>query len=260
VEVKRRWNNSFHWSAAYAWSKTIDTGSDVTAGNTLTEFDSARSLRGLSDFDQRHRLNLNYSYTLPWFAKGRGVARQALGGWRVSGNNTFASGNPFTVFAGYDVNADAVANDRPVLLNAALFGRSVDDGRQDPSTGRIISELQLPAAGFFPNRSTTQRERLFDPGGSGRGSLGRNVFFGKGLGTWDLALAKIFAIREGWTLNFRTEMYNVTNTPRWALPTRDLQSAVFGRISSTYNPQNFVGASRSDDTSRVMQLSLRLVF
>lgn len=77
---------------------------------------------------------------------------------------------------------------------------------------------------------------------------------------WDLAAAKSFAIREGHTLNFRAEMYNVTNSPRFAFPIRDLQSAVFGRISSTYNPQNFVGASRADDTSRVMQFSLRYVF
>lgn len=157
VELKRKWSRGFHWSVSYAFSKTIDTGSDVTAGNTLTEFDSARSLRGLGDFDQRHRMNLNYGIPVPWFSKGRGAARQVLGGWRITGNNTFASGNPFTVLAGYDVNADAVLNDRPVLLNAALFGRSIDNGRQDPSTGRIISELQLPALSCsFPRQASSR--------------------------------------------------------------------------------------------------------
>lgn len=259
VEVKRRWQNGFHWSLAYAFSKTIDTGSDYTQGSAIAEFDSARSLRGLSDFDQRHRINLTYGYTLPWFSKGRGIARQALGGWRLSGNNTFASGNPFSVLAGYDVNADGVVNDRPILLDANVYGRSVNNGRQDPS-GRVISESQLPSSAFYPARNIAQRDRVFDPGGSGAGTLGRNTFFGQGMKAWDMALAKTFSIREGHTLNFRAELYNVTNTPRFAFPSRDIQSAVFGRITSTYNPQNFVGASRADDTSRVTQVSLRYVF
>jgi hypothetical protein len=55
VEVKKRSSKGLQWALSYAFSKTIDTGSDVTQGNTMAEFDSARSLRGLSDFDQRHR-------------------------------------------------------------------------------------------------------------------------------------------------------------------------------------------------------------
>ncbi|HET8546942.1 MAG TPA: carboxypeptidase regulatory-like domain-containing protein [Bryobacteraceae bacterium] len=260
LEVRKRYSKGVQASLAYAFSKTIDTGSDVTQGNTLTEFGSARSLRGLSDFDQRHRLNLNYSCELPWFRRGRGLARQTLGGWKISGNNTFASGNPFNVTAGYDVNADGLTNDRPILLDATVFGRSVDNGRRDEH-GVVISTLQLPAAAFFPTVRTPQRARFFDPGGSGSGSIGRNVFFGSGIRNWDLGLHKSFAMpREGHELTFRAEAYNLTNTPRFAFPTRDLQSANFGVISSTYNPMNFVGAARTDDTSRVIQLGLRYRF
>jgi hypothetical protein len=56
-------------------------------------------------------------------------------------------------------------------------------------------------------------------------------------------------------LAFRAELYNVTNTPRFAFPDRNLQNLTFGRITGTYNPQNFVGASQADDTSRVMPLA-----
>ena len=54
--------------------------------------------------------------------------------------------------------------------------------------------------------------------------------------------------------------YSLLNTPRFALPTRSAQSLAFGRITSTYNPFNFVGASRLDDTARMLQVSLRYVF
>jgi hypothetical protein len=159
-------------------------------------------------------LNLNYSYQLPWFNKGVGFARQVLGGWNISGNNTFASGNPFTVLAGYDVNADGVTNDRPILVDPSLFGTSVDNGRQDPATGAVISTLQLPSSGFYPNRFTTTRGRVFDPGGSGKDTLGRNTFFGSGINSWDMRVQKSFAIAEGKDLRFLAEMYNVTNSPR----------------------------------------------
>lgn len=259
IEIKKRYSRGLHWQLAYTYGKTIDTGSDVTAGVTVSEFDGARSNRGLSDFDQRQRLNLNYSYRLPWFTSGRGWKRQLLGGWRISGNNTFASGNPFTVTAGYDVNADGVANDRPILLDSSIYGRSVDDGRQDAS-GNYIATQQLPASAFFPNRLVAQRDRHFDPGGAGEDTLGRNTFFGAGIKNWDLSLWKTFAPVESHELQLRAEMYNVTNSPRFAFPTRDLQSVNFGRIVSTYNPMNFVGASRADDTSRIMQIALRYTF
>jgi len=260
LEVKRRYKAGIHWSLAYAWSKTIDTGSDFTQGSGVTTFETARSQRGLSDFDQRHRLNLNYGYRLPWFNKGVGWQRQLLGGWTVSGNNTFAGGNPFTVTAGYDMNADGVVNDRPLLIDPKFFGASVDNGRQLPGSNLTVSQTQLSETAFFPNRFVTRAQRAFDPGGAGQGSIARNIFFGQGIVFWDLAVAKSFAIREGHTIAFRAEMYNVTNSPRFAFPDRGLQGLNFGRITSTYNPQNFVGASRSDDVSRVMQMSLRYTF
>ncbi len=52
----------------------------AAGGATLTEDGSARSLHGLSDFDQPHRMSANYGYTLPWFQKSRGLIGWLLGG------------------------------------------------------------------------------------------------------------------------------------------------------------------------------------
>ena len=164
------------------------------------------------------------------------------------------------MLAGYDVNADGLNNDRPLLLDAALFGRSVDNGRLDPATGQQISTQQLPVNGFFPNLTVRQAGRFLDPGGDGKGSLGRNTFFGQGIRNYDLGLYKSFRLREGHNLTFRTELYGATNSPRFAFPVRDIQSQSFGRITSTYNPMNFVGASRNDTANRLMQFALRYTF
>jgi hypothetical protein len=67
-------------------------------------------------------------------------------------------------------------------------------------------------------------------------------------------------VREGQTLTFRAEAFGITNTPRFAMPTRSANSASFGRITGSYRPFNYVGAFQNDDSARIVMLSLRYVF
>jgi hypothetical protein len=263
ITLTKRFADHFSANVAYSFSKSIDTGSDVSAGSAstpLTETSSAATNRALSDFDQRHRININFTYETHWFAKSRGWLRQTLGGWVLSTNQTFASGNPFTVTAGYDYNADGVSNDRPLLLNPGIYGASVDNARTNPQSGVQRSVEQLPLASFYPTVATGTYSRPFDPGGSDAGAIGRNTFFGQGLLNVDLAMFKTFRIREKQSLTFRAEGYGITNTPHFAYPTASTLSQSFGRITSTYSPLNYVGASRSDASARIIQLALRYVF
>ncbi|MBI4877064.1 MAG: TonB-dependent receptor [Acidobacteria bacterium] len=260
ADVKRRFSRGLHWQVAYTFGKTMDTGSDVTQGSPITENGSSRSLRGLSDFYQKHRLNMNASWTLPWFAKSKGLRNRALAGWTVTSNTTFGTGNPFTVTAGNDLNADGTNNDRPILLDQSLFGRSVDNPRPDPATGKQIAVGQLPLGGFFPTVLIPPSQRPFDPGGAVKGSIGRNTFFGQGLMNVDFGVYKSFVVREGHRLMFRAEMYGVTNSPHFSFPSRTTSSQAFGQITGTFNPFNFVGASRNDASSRIIQFALRYTF
>ncbi|MBL8234111.1 MAG: hypothetical protein JNL98_36780, partial [Bryobacterales bacterium] len=259
LSVNKRYSAGLHWSVAYTLGRTIDTGSDVTAGVPISEFGAAINNRALSDFHQKHRLNLNFGYLLPFYKGARGLKGALLGGWTLTGNMTGATANPFTVTTGLDYNADGTANDRPILLDASLYGTSVDNGRRD-SSGRIISTTQLPIQGFFPNVFIPLNQRPFDPGNAGKGSIGRNTFFGQGLFNLDSGLYKSFRVREGHKLTFRAELYGITNSPHFAFPTRSTNSQAFGQITSTFNPFNFVGASRSDASARVVQLALRYTF
>src|SRR5262249_4885789 len=160
----------------------------------------------LSLFDTPQRLTINYSYELPFYKGQQGVLGHALGGWQLSGTTIFASGNPFTVLAGYDLNADGVGGDRPDILNASILGRSIDNGRIDPATGQQISTLQLPASAFSPGPTTPTAQRIFRPGAKNVGTLGRNTFRAQGQNNWDTALAKNFKLTEGTKLMFRWEM------------------------------------------------------
>src|SRR5260370_16831854 len=150
VNIKKRLSHRFSGAIAYSFGKSIDTGSDVTAGTTLTEYGSAASNRGLSDFDQRHRINLNFTYDAPWFKRSHGVTRALLAGWKLSTNQTYATGNPFTATAGDDFNADGGSNDRPLLLDPQLYRAPVDNAPPNPATGCPPPPHPLPLPPFYP--------------------------------------------------------------------------------------------------------------
>jgi hypothetical protein len=260
VKMDKRWSGGFALQTAWTWGKAIDTGSETTFTGIDTNVPisgplGAKSMKGPSLFDIPHRLTINYSYEFPFFRKREGWLRQVLGGWQVSGTTFFSSGNPFTVFAGYDVNADGVGGDRPDILDPSILGRSIDNPRVDPATVLQVAQSQLPGAAFSPNATIAQANRIFRPGAENLGTLGRNTFRSHGQNNWDVALAKSFVFAESYKLLFRWEMYNAMNHPQFGVPNQTVISSGFGRISDQRN--NRVDTQTG---ARYMQFALRFVF
>jgi len=269
VKLSKRFSQGLAFNLIYTYSKSIDTGSEATFTGVDTNAPSSKkggaaaSLRGLSGFHAPHRFVASYSYELPFF-RGQGFINSALGGWVITGITTLQSGNPFTVTLGYDVNADGLGGDRPLIADASLLGESIDNGRQRPGGGAsdTISQTQLPGTSFIPGQAGTINadRRVYLPGTAGDGTLGRNTFFTHGLNYTDITAQKEFKFRESAKLILRMEFYNVFNRVSFDVPARTILSATpLGRITGQRNPANFVNAGR-DNGSRMGQLALRLVF
>jgi hypothetical protein len=224
-------------AATYTFSKAIDEGSDFssTAANrdmlsnrSQSEHDSLNDRRGLSNFDSPHSLALDYSYQIP---NGRsGWTR----GWQVTGATLIKTGTPLTLFIGSDSpgfgNVDGGPSDRPHIVDPSILGMTIDHPNNAPSI--LLRE----------------RFAYIQPG-EHRGTLGRNAFRKAGIANWNAALAKqfVFRGRREWSALVRAEAYNLTNTPQFDEPQRNLSAPAFGKITNTLND------------GRVLQLGLRLL-
>lgn len=264
LTLTKRYSHGLYVSGNYTWSKVIDTGSEATftgldAGSSPNGKDSARYMRGLGLFHQAHRLVINYSYRLPFFTQAPSLMQQIFGGWLIGGTTAFSTGNPFTIIAGYDLNADGVGGDRPNLVNPAILGASIDNARRDPNRPcnagdpracPQVSQGRILPGDIYPNAATPASQRYFVPGLENQGNLGRNTFFTHGQNNWDFQISKAFRIREGHSLTVRMELYNLFNRVRWDYPNRSALNveSIFLRITDQRNGP------------RTGQFSLRYIF
>ena len=229
------------WGAAYTFGKAIDEGPDYssTAANAdlLTarsqwQYDSFKDKKGLSNFDSTHAFTLYYNYDLPALPGSR--MGWLLNGWQLSGAALLKFGTPLTLYLGSDApgfgNVDGGPSDRPHILDPSILGRTIGDHNTAP--------LIL----------TRDRFAFMAPGDH-RGSLGRGTFRKSGIANLNTALTKQWRLsgKREWTALLRGEAYNLTNTPQFDEPQRNLTSPSFGRITNTLND------------GRIFQLGLRLI-
>ena len=70
---------------------------------------------------------------------------------------------------------------------------------------------------------------------------------GPGRAQWDFSAYKQFRMGEKYSVQFRLEAFNVTNTPQFAFPNTQVGNRNFGIISGAGRPRN-------------LQIGLKLIF
>jgi hypothetical protein len=109
LEVRKRFSNHFSMQASYTYSKAIDTTTDFNSDYGPVNNTNLNGERGLSDFDQRHKVVLSsviQSSGHRWYTSG----------WELAPVISYNSGHPFNVLGGLtDINGDHHStNDRPL--------------------------------------------------------------------------------------------------------------------------------------------------
>ncbi|GBC76608.1 hypothetical protein HRbin08_00070 [bacterium HR08] len=223
LSATKRLSRGLSFLASYTLSKSIDTNSGPLAGDLAAnpgDQQNHRLNRGPSDWDRTHRFVYSFVYDLPKFYDGdSGLGRRLLNDWQIAGVAVFQSGTPFTVFAtggGGGMNLTR-ANFAPGFRGSAELSGSV--------TARLTRFFNTAA--FVPPLGAT-----FDPNAP-FGNTGRNILRGPDQRNVDFSIIKFIPITERTRVEFRTEFFNLTNTPSFANPDSNVLSSAFGRISST---------------------------
>jgi len=276
VQVTRRINNGLALTGSYTYSKLIDNASEIfNSGNLVNSsqpiiplvLGGERNERAVSLFDRTHRAALTYVYDFPFMREQKGWLGQVAGGWQISGVTSFESGVPFTVANGEDSNGVAGNNDRPNFNPNGLPGvRAVpvvdgtgaitgyinpDAGNSpiDPSTARYIG---LPP--FNPSLPNSRRLT---------GTAGRNTERSRGINNFDFSLQKQFRLREGSSLQFRTEFFNVFNHPQYGSESISPFSQPSSGPTATVHTSpggRFLQPQFGDGGGRVIRYLLKLTF
>ncbi|MDR3739272.1 MAG: carboxypeptidase regulatory-like domain-containing protein [Terracidiphilus sp.] len=236
VVATHHYANGLQVETAYSWSKTIDeTSTASTAFNTaVNDQTSLKDSHGLSDFDRKHRLTIEYLYELPFFKTAHGLAKTALSGWTASGVTTFQSGTPFTVLDSGAASAYGLAG-TGTPTTPDLVG-TVSQGLASGNLHSRVRSSYLNYANFTPAPA------VGSDGSTGFGNLGRNTYRGPFQQNWDFSLRKNFALAEKAHFEFTADFFNLFNHPIFSSPSFvDVESASnFGEITSTQGSPRLV--------------------
>jgi hypothetical protein len=243
--------HGLQFDANYTYSHSIDLSSDATRigtwgglGAQITNAWDPYQLRGDSDYDLRHQFNTNFIYDLPFgrnrsFGNNVNKAADALiGGWQLTGLYRITSGFPVNVGNVFGFPTDWQ------LTGLASQTAPVTTGIYPYTSGGE------PNISMFANNTSAFNSFTPPlPGFSGA----RNQIRGEGYKGLDLGLSKRWLMpwTEKQSLQFRWEVFNVTNTPVFNVQTASLalyNSTTFGNYTSLLN------------NPRVMQFALRYEF
>ena len=212
---------------------------------------------GLASFDIRNVLHFSGGYQLP-FGKGKkymgdasGFMNQLAGGWSVNWSATLQGGQPIDLGCPTQTSAG-------VACGALLTGQPLDLGLHNDKNN-VLNWFGNPGAFVQPCAlDATLTPIPNSPPGckplSGLAALGGVTKVpGPGFHRLDFSIFKDFPIGEKRMLQFRTEIFNLTNHPNFNAPgfggngvvaisgAGNYNSSTFGEIGSTrdapYDPR-----------------------
>lgn len=218
---------------AYTFSRTIDN--DDTEANTNVTwayYQVLRRNRALAGYDRTHNLEIYAVYSSPfgkgksWLTTGAGAA--ILGNWSLTPVLSRYSGTPFNVTtSGSSCNCP---------------GNTQTADQVEP-TVKIFGGHGANAPYFDPNAFAPVTAVRF-------GTTGRDIVRGPGFFNINLSMVRDFNLTERFKLQFRTEIYGLTNTPNFANPATTVSNAKFanGTVTS-YGGYDIISGTAASDWS-----------
>jgi hypothetical protein len=233
--IQHSMSKGLYFLLSYTWGREFD---DSGAG-TLFFLDAvprsaynlaAESSAGTADTPQI--ISLAYVYSLP-FGKGHAIGNNhnllssIIGGWEVSGIQTYSSGTPLGPFGANCLLPDAAncyADYAPGFQGHVRINGPVGSGDVKAGTPYLnINAFQNPASFSFGDTPRTLAYGLRTPWNPNE----------------SLSLQRTFDLHKGLTAKFRVDAFNVFNRTVFGDLNTDIASSGFGSVAGQVNsPRN----------------------
>jgi hypothetical protein len=228
VKLDHHFNKGFQMTASYAYSKAIDYSAYNELGYAIYP--------GVTKYNRPNIFTYSAVWELPFGAGKRmmnsGIGKAVLGGWQLNGLWTWESG-------------------LPLLFSASSTSLNAPGNSQWPEQVAPVQILGHEGPGQFWFTPTS----FANPAAGTIGNVGRDILHGPNLFAINGSLFRRFNLTERFKLEFRAEVYNLSNTPEFDLPDTTLGDAAFGQITTAHGSQ-----SVTVNMNRSWQGSLRLIF
>ena len=239
AQLNRRFANSLGMITSFTWGKGLgyQTGDD---GAVLFWLDQRHNYAP-NDYDHRLNFEESLTYELPWGPGKRwlnsGLTSSMLGGWKIGAIISIYSGQPFNVEAsGANINT-AGEQQMANLVGGYRVLHHIGTGHQWFDPAAFAQPAGCPKTGSCPLEY-----------GNTVGNVGRNAYYGPGYIQDNVSLFKTFKIRENVGFEFRTDAFQLSNTPQFNSPNATVGSKTFGQVTSTIGSGtgiNGIGGGRS---------------
>ncbi len=231
TKIEKRYASGLSILFSHTWSKQMDYGAGPFAGETVGASSIQDNYNLLAEWspstlDQTHRFIANAVYELPFYKTKSGVAGRVLGGWQLGGIWSAFSGGPLGITAATNNTFSQGGGQRPNWT-----GVSAKLDNPTPARWFDTTQFSAPAAYAFGNTARTLGGLRSD-----------------GTAQIDATLTKNTRILEKLNLQFRAEVFNLTNSARFSPPNQVFGNAQFGIVAAQNN------------LPRIVQFGLKLVY
>ncbi|MFN0105964.1 MAG: carboxypeptidase regulatory-like domain-containing protein [Bryobacteraceae bacterium] len=209
VALNRQFRQGLLLKGAYTFSKAINwTDEDGWTGAPTWNWEPVMYRnRAVAGYNRAQMFTIGSVYELP-FGPGKkfatsGPVSWVIRDWQANGSMALYTGTPFTISAnGTELNSPGNAQTADLLK---------------PGKVQVKGEIGANKSWFDPLA-------FGQPLGVRFGSTGRNAIFGPGIFNADMSLFRTFRLTEKVRMEFKTECFNITNTPKFANPGANVSS------------------------------------
>ncbi len=249
--------NAF-FTFAYTWSHEIDNASGFRQRNSLVPYYANEYFRASGDTDVRQIIALSGGWTLPFDKLWERGPKLLTRGWTVYPIVSWRTGFPLDVAAGLSTtNSDpGPAGDGEaglVRADLALPTIATYNARNQQTLGGNVGNYYFNPLAFSNTRllaldQLAQQNAALLNGQFTEGTFPRNALRGPGFINTNVSLSKHFGLfNEKLDTELRLEAFNVFNHTNFSNPNTNIESSLFGQVSTTQGP-------------RIVELALHLRF